>query len=157
MNLNADSSLVLPGYSTVTFDADDFKGVQNHEVSSVNAMYWGCLEELQIPNDGLKNFPGILAEVCEYLDLPTTFGYPTREKIITLQYMIIKEPSTYNMILGRPTINILAAVISYPQLCMKFPLLDGRTGTIRGDQETARNCYAESAKVQTVQDEAMQP
>lgn len=70
--------------------------------------------------------------------------------------MVISAPSAYNMILRRLTLNDLAAAVSYPQLCMKFPLSDDRTTIVRGDQETARKCYAESARVGVALDEVMQ-
>lgn len=37
-----------------------------------------------------------------------------------------------------------------PHLCVKYPLPNGKIGSVRGDQAMARKCYAESVKVKTV-------
>lgn len=65
--------------------------------------------------------------------------------------MGVEAPSFYNIILGRPPLNALLVVISYPHLCIKYPLTNGRVGVIRGDQALARKCYAESVKVKLIQ------
>lgn len=62
--------------------------------------------------------------------------------------MIVKAPSSY--------VIALAAVGSYPYLCMKYPLPSGMVGIVRGDRVTAQICYAESAKVKTVQSKPSQ-
>ena len=49
-------------------------------------------------------------------------------------------PSSYNVIIGRPTLNIWKAATSTYCLKVKFPI-DNRVGEIRGDQILARECY----------------
>lgn len=81
----------------------------------------------------LKNFPGVLtgflekkAEVytqgCRYLDLPTISEGKEHSKTTTLQYMVVQEMFAYNVILSRPTLNVVEAAASYPHLCIKYPL-----------------------------------
>ena len=48
--------------------------------------------------------------------------------------------STYNGILGRPTLNLWKAATSTYNLMIKFPTEYG-IGELRGDQVTARECY----------------
>ena len=49
-------------------------------------------------------------------------------------------PSTYNMIIGRPTLNRLKATTATYCLKVKFPTAYG-VGEIQGDQVLARECY----------------
>ena len=53
------------------------------------------------------------------------------------------RPSVYNVILGRPTVNALKAVVSMYHLAPKFPTPSG-VGVFRGNQEWARKCYLEA-------------
>ncbi|XP_041015028.1 uncharacterized protein LOC121257847 [Juglans microcarpa x Juglans regia] len=53
-------------------------------------------------------------------------------------FLVIEAPSSYNDILGCPTLNSLKAVMSY--LEMKFPA-DLGVGEVRGEQVLDRECY----------------
>ena len=57
-----------------------------------------------------------------------------------LDFLIIDCPSSYNVILGRPTLNRLKAVTSTYCLKVKFPT-PYEIGEIVGDQLLARECY----------------
>ena len=48
--------------------------------------------------------------------------------------------SSYNAIIGRPTLNSWKAVTSTYHLSVKFPTEDG-VGEVQGDQLAARECY----------------
>ena len=56
-----------------------------------------------------------------------------------IDFLIVDCPSTYNIILGRPTLNKLKAATSTYYLKFKFPTAHGVE--IRGDQVLARKCY----------------
>ncbi|GMN42449.1 hypothetical protein TIFTF001_011665 [Ficus carica] len=60
-----------------------------------------------------------------------------------VEFIVVDRPSVYNVILGRPTLNALKAVVSTYHLAMKFPINDG-IGVFRGNQEGARKCYMEA-------------
>ena len=60
-----------------------------------------------------------------------------------VEFIVVDRPSVYNVILGRPTLNALKAVVSTYHLAMKFPTSDG-IGVFRGNQEGARKCYMEA-------------
>ena len=49
-------------------------------------------------------------------------------------------PSSYNVIIGRPTLNRWKATTSTYCLKVKFPT-DNRVGEVRGDQILAKECY----------------
>lgn len=79
-----------------------------------------------------------------YVILKTTCGEEVDAKTIDVKYLIINIVSPYNIILGRPTINILWAVMSTQYLSLEYLLLDGLVSTIRGDQQVAREYYLSS-------------
>ena len=49
-------------------------------------------------------------------------------------------PSSYNVIIGRPTLNRWKATTSTYCLKVKFPT-DNGVGKVKGDQILARECY----------------
>ena len=57
-----------------------------------------------------------------------------------IDFLIVNFPSTYNIILGRPTLKRLRAVMLTYHLKVKFSIAHG-VGEIRGDQVLARECY----------------
>ena len=55
-------------------------------------------------------------------------------------FLVVDCSSTYNAILGRPTLNSWKAVTSTYHLMIKHPTEYG-VGEVRGDQVVARECY----------------
>ena len=60
--------------------------------------------------------------------------------------MVVKGRSSYNAIIGRPTLVAMKAVTSIYHLCLKFPTLGG-VEVVRGNQYEARMCYTTSIKL----------
>ncbi|XP_071912192.1 uncharacterized protein [Coffea arabica] len=79
------------------------------------------------------------------ITLQVTVGVSPRCRTIPVKFAVVKEPSSYNMILGRPTLNALRAVCSTLHLSMKFPTSDG-VAEVLGDPEVARACYIATLK-----------
>ena len=66
-------------------------------------------------------------------------------------FMMVRSTSVaYNVILGRPLLNDMRAVVSPCYLLMKFPTPHG-IGQVRGDQKKARTCYIASTTCKGVQ------
>ena len=65
--------------------------------------------------------------------------YPT-QVTKEIDFLIVDYPLTYNVILRRPALNRLRAVMSTYHLTVKFPTTYG-VEEIRGDQVLARECY----------------
>ncbi|XP_072078073.1 uncharacterized protein [Arachis hypogaea] len=63
-----------------------------------------------------------------------------RRRTVMADFVILRNSTAYNVILGRKTINNLGAAISTKLLVMKFVADDGSVGSIRGDLETAVAC-----------------
>ena len=75
------------------------------------------------------------------IDLPFTAGEPPCQITLIVSFLVVRCPSTYNAIIGRPTLNNLRAVTSTYHLKVKFPTPAG-PGVLRGNQYQARQCYA---------------
>jgi hypothetical protein len=83
-----------------------------------------------------------------YITLLTTFGVKENTKTIKVRYLVVRTPyASYNIIIGRPAFNALGTAMSTLYLAIKYPLDNGRVGTIRGDQILARQCYESSLKI----------
>ncbi|XP_052193948.1 uncharacterized protein LOC127802273 [Diospyros lotus] len=121
--------------------------------SSVNLIYWNCFEQMNISQDRLRkvssplySFTGEPVSVAGSVQLPVTLGADPQSVTRQANFMVVKAPSAaYNMILGRPLLNDMRAVVSSCYLLMKFPTLSG-VGQVRGDQRKARSCYVSSTK-----------
>jgi hypothetical protein len=99
-------------------------------------------------NGTLMGFAGEQVEVMGYTTLLTTFGENDNAKTIKVRYLVVKTPFTsYNIIIGRPAFNALEAAMLTLYLSIKYPLEDGRVGTIKGDQALAIRCYESSLKI----------
>ena len=57
-----------------------------------------------------------------------------------VNFLMVECSSSYNAIIGRPTLNNWKAVTSTYHLSVKFPIEYG-IGQVQGDQLTARECY----------------
>ena len=55
-------------------------------------------------------------------------------------FLVVDSPSSYNVIIGRPTLNRWKVATSTYCLKVKSPTEQG-VGEIRGDQVLARECY----------------
>lgn len=67
-------------------------------------------------------------------------GWAPRCSQVHLAFMIVKIPSTYNVILGRLGLNVFYTVVSIYYLLIKFPTIHG-VGEVYRNQTLARQCY----------------
>jgi hypothetical protein len=133
----------------------DVKRVLIDSGSSADIMYWEAFKAMQLSNEHLMPYNGTLVgfageqvEVMGYTTLLTTFGDSDNAKTIKVRYLVVKTSFTsYNIIIGRSAFNALEAAMSTLYLSIKYPLEDGRVGTIKGDQALARRCYESSLKI----------
>ena len=60
------------------------------------------------------------------IDLPVTFGTPGGLEVTHIvSFLVVDQPSAYNIIVGHPTLNRLKAITSTYHLMMKFPTEKG--------------------------------
>ena len=78
-----------------------------------------------------------------------TLGDPPCQATTTARFLVVDASSTYNTLLGRPSLNAIKAIPSAYHIMIKFPTVSG-VGMVRGDQRMARECYSASMKQKTV-------
>jgi len=162
----------------ITFTSEDFKGVDYRQQddpmviavdidrltirktlvgqgSSVDILYWKTFKAMRIAeaemkpyDDHVVGFSGKRVGTKGYIELYTTFEEGKNTKTIKIRYLVIDANTFYNILLGRPSINRLMAIVSIPHLAMKFPSRTGDILTVHVDQKEARECYAESLRVE---------
>ena len=91
-------------------------------------------------------FSGERVNVLGVIELRTTFRIDSNIKTISVWYLVIDSRAPYHMILGRPSLNTLGAVVSTPHLALKFPILPTEVGITHANQKEARHCYNETLK-----------
>ncbi|XP_057744560.1 uncharacterized protein LOC130962354 [Arachis stenosperma] len=74
------------------------------------------------------------------ISLPISLGQPQGRRSAMAEFVILRDSTAYNIILGRKTINDFEAIINTKLLVMKFVTDDGSIGSVRGDLETAVAC-----------------
>ncbi|XP_057444074.1 uncharacterized protein LOC130736249 [Lotus japonicus] len=116
--------------------------------SSADIIYGGAFARLGVGEGNLTPYEGTLVGfageqvwVKGVLDLDTTFGEEENARSLSVKYLILEAEGSYNMIIGRNTLNHLCAVISTPHLAVKYPLSNGNIGGIVVDQRVTRECY----------------
>jgi len=73
-----------------------------------------------------------------YIDLYIKFGRGDHQyRTIKVRYPIVEANTSYNILLGRPSLNKLGAIVSTPNLAMKFPIEDGGVPTVHVDKKMA--------------------
>ncbi|XP_027922819.1 uncharacterized protein LOC114180718 [Vigna unguiculata] len=95
-------------------------------------------------DEPIYDFSGEKVSTRGYIDLHTVFCDGTQTKIIPIRFLVVDALTSFNVLLGRPSLNILGVVVSRPHLAMKFPSPFGDNLTIHGDQRLTRECYMAS-------------
>jgi len=95
-------------------------------------------------DDHVVGFSGKRVGTKDYIELYTTYGQEKNIKTIRIRYLVIDANTSYNILIGRLSINRLMAIVSTPHLAMKFPSSARDILTVHVDQKEARECYVES-------------
>ena len=74
------------------------------------------------------------------ITLPVVVGAYPQQVTKDVSFLVVDCSSSYNAIIGRPTLNSWKAVTSTYHLSVKFPTEHG-VGQVQGDQLVARECY----------------
>ena len=74
------------------------------------------------------------------MTLTITVGTHLRQLTRQLDFVVVDYLSSYNIIIGKPTLNRWKAATSTYCLKVKFPT-DNGVGEVKGDQILARECY----------------
>ncbi|KAL0427867.1 UNVERIFIED_CONTAM: hypothetical protein Slati_2961500 [Sesamum latifolium] len=125
--------LVDNGSSTdiIFYDAYVQLGIDNAQLRSVNTPLTGISGEIIEP----------LGELMLLLSLGS---YPKKSTKL-VKFLVVKASSAYNIILGRPSLNLFRAIASTLHMKLKFPTLEG-IGEAVGDERMAREFYVNTLK-----------
>ncbi|KAL0291865.1 UNVERIFIED_CONTAM: hypothetical protein Scaly_2617400 [Sesamum calycinum] len=77
--------------------------------------------------------------------LPLSLGSLPKRSTKMVKFLVVKAPSAYNIILGRPSLNLFRAIASTFHMKLKFPTSVG-VGEVVGDELMARVCYVNTLK-----------
>ncbi|XP_022874132.1 uncharacterized protein LOC111392953 [Olea europaea var. sylvestris] len=91
----------------------------------------------------LQGFGGGVIIPEGIVELPLTLGSDNAQVTEITPFQVVNTPMAYNIILGRPLLNKIQAIVSTFHLAMKFPTGHG-IGVVREDQTAARQCYVTS-------------
>ncbi|XP_065621435.1 uncharacterized protein LOC136064088 [Quercus suber] len=115
--------------------------------SSVDIIYLFAFQQLKLDPGRLRLFESPFISFSEDRVYPkgivtmiVTMGSYLRQLTRQLDFLVVDCPSSYNVIIGRPTLNCWKATMSTYCLKVKFPIKNG-VGEVRGDQVLARECY----------------
>ena len=115
--------------------------------SSADIIYLSAFQQLKLDLKRLRPFESPLVSFSGdrvyprgIVTLTVTVGTQPRQLTRQLYFLVVDCPSSYNVIIGRPTLNRWKAATSTYCLKVKFPTGNG-VGEVRGDQILARECY----------------
>ena len=115
--------------------------------SSVDIIYLLAFQQLKLDEKRLRPFESPLVSFSGdrvypkgIITLTVTVGTHPRQLTRQLDFLVVDCPSSYNVIIWRPTLNRWKAATSTYCLKVKFPT-DNGVGEVKGDQVLARECY----------------
>ncbi|XP_021737589.1 uncharacterized protein LOC110704120 [Chenopodium quinoa] len=121
--------------------------------SSTDIITWKCIEQMYFGRKDLTplekplaGFGGKHVYPLGTIKLPVRLGEKKKGRSLVHTFLVVDTPLPYNMIIGRPLLNRVKAVISTYHLLLQFETDDGSVGKIYGDQFEGRKCYVESLK-----------
>lgn len=138
VNLQYNDPMVITAWIADFFSGKDLGGsrfVCRHAVLKLSTT------SLESHDQNLTGFTGDQITPLRKISLLMTLGEGTKTKSIIVSFLVVGTPSTYNALLGRPSLNVARAVISIAHLKMKFPTPEG-VGLVKANQKVSRQCYA---------------
>ena len=131
--------LMIEGFNTKRILAD--KG------NSADIIYLPAFQQLKLDLGRLRPFDSPLVSFSGdrvypkgIVTLTVTVGTYLKQLTRQLDFLVVDCPSSYDVIIGRPTLNCWKSATSTYCLKVKFPIENG-VGEVKGDQVLARECY----------------
>ncbi|XP_072081057.1 uncharacterized protein [Arachis hypogaea] len=113
-----------------------------------------CDTDLKTHQHGVVGLGDKFIKPDGVVSLPVSIGGGQGKRSVMAEFVVLRDSTAYNLILGRKTINEFRAVISTKLLMMKFVADDGSVASIRGDLETAVACNNASLSLRKKSKEA---
>ena len=115
--------------------------------SSTDIIYLLAFQQLKLDPKRLRPFESPLVSFSGdrvyprgIVTLTVTIGTQLKQLTRQLDFLVVDCPSSYNVIIGRPTLNRWKVATSTYCLKVKFPT-DNGIGEVRGDQILGRKRY----------------
>ncbi|XP_030963635.1 uncharacterized protein LOC115984764 [Quercus lobata] len=115
--------------------------------SSADFIYLPAFQQLRLDPKRLRPFDSPLVSFSGdrvypkgIVTLTVTVGAYPVQLTRQIDFLVVDCPSSYNVIIGRPTLNKWKAATSTYCLKVKFPT-DNGIGEVKGDQVLTRECY----------------
>ncbi|XP_030955724.1 uncharacterized protein LOC115977839 [Quercus lobata] len=115
--------------------------------SSADILYYPTFQQMRLGRDQLRpvcspliGFKGMKVQPVGTITLPVVVGSYPQQITKEVNFLVVDCTSSYNAIIGRPTLNSWKAITSTYHLSVKFPTEYG-IGQAQGDQLAARECY----------------
>ncbi|XP_042452677.1 uncharacterized protein LOC122037293 [Zingiber officinale] len=122
--------------------------------SFVNVLFRSAFEELQIDSSELQlvatslyGFTGNEVRPMGQIKLVISLGSEPLVSTRRSTFIVVDSPSSYNVILGRPTLNEFRAAVSTFHQKIKFPVGE-QVGEVRGEQWVSQRCYLDMVKIE---------
>ena len=115
--------------------------------SSADILYYPAFQQMRLGRDLLRpacspliGFGGMEVQPVGTVTLPVVVGSYPQQITKSVNFLMVNCSSSYNAIIGMPTLNSWKAITSTYHLLVKFPTECG-IGQVQGDQLAARECY----------------
>ncbi|KAL2228687.1 UNVERIFIED_CONTAM: hypothetical protein Sindi_1848400 [Sesamum indicum] len=120
--------------------------------SSADIIFKSVIDKMGLENIGLEplrtplvGFGGSEVASLGMVELPVSMGDEPKRKTTMVKFLVVGTPFAYNVVLGKPGLNLFRAVISTYHMKVKFPTENG-IGEVACDKKEARKCYNLSLK-----------
>ncbi|CAA0819833.1 Unknown protein, partial [Striga hermonthica] len=154
ISFNAEDAegVILPHNDALVITAEvagfDVKRVFINTVSSVDVMFYDCFVqinkelnmELKPVTKTLYGFNGGEVMSMGEINLPVACRVGELRKVRMVRFVVVGAESSYNIIMGRTSLNAFQAVVSTYHMTIKYPVGEN-VGEIARDQLTSRSCY----------------
>ena len=131
----------------LTIEGFNTKRILVDNGSSADIIYLPAFQQLKLDPKRLRPFDSPLVSFSGdrvyprgIVTLTVMVGTYPVQLTCQLDFLVVDCPSSYNVIVGRPTLNKWKAAMSTYCLKVKFPT-DNGVGEVKGDQVLARECY----------------
>ena len=131
----------------LTIEGFNTKRILVDNGSSVDIIYLPAFQQLKLNPGRLRPFDSPLVSFSGdrvypkgIVTLTVTVGTYLKQLTRQLDFLVVDCPSSYDVIIGRPTLNCWKSATSTYCLKVKFPTENG-VGEVKGDQVLARECY----------------
>ncbi|XP_023918198.1 uncharacterized protein LOC112029742 [Quercus suber] len=131
----------------LTIEGFNTKRILVDNGSSADIIYLLAFQQLKLDPKRLNPFDSLLFSFSGdrvypkgIMTLTITVGSYPRQLTRQLDFLVVDCPSSYNVIIGRPTLNRWKAATSTYCLKVKFPIENGM-GEVKRDQVLAKECY----------------